>query len=605
MLAPDTRSLYVEAIRPPIGYKFDEAIATTYSLDLTTLLTVPLSLALPHLDLRRLGKQSAVTLLDAVRRVAGRVTVYADRGKIAAPSKAHLLYGLLEPVIVEARAPQGGSLHAKMWLLRFVPEDPGREQRPMMRLFVTSRNLTPDRSWDVAVQLDGEIRGRNVALNRPIADLVAGLPDLATHAASAAARAQALRLAEDVRRVEWEHPPGFDALAFHVIGLTRKPWLPESSRRLLVISPFVGSKALQDLAATTAEPVAVVSRGEELDKVTPDALSRYAQAFTLHGATESEDGEEQTATSPSGLHAKVFMTKQGRGAGTTHVYVGSANATDGALLGAVNLEILVELSGKPSRVGGIDAFLATDGFGPLLVAYAPPAEPSVPDPLEVAAERALEAARLTLLEAPLGVEFRMSPGGLQPSLALPAPVSAPAGVATARAWLVSTDPSTALPVDGLWLNGVAALAPCASASATGLVAFELTALGADRRLTFTLNLPATGIPSDRDDQIVRVVVDNQDRFLQYLRALLDGIDGEPMPPGEPGVSDEANGAGVRAGRLQAGLLEQLVRTKARAPDRLEDIRRLVDALRRTPEGDAIIPGEFKGIWSAVAEEVSP
>jgi hypothetical protein len=38
------RHLLTELLAPPIGYAFDRAVATTYSLDLMALLSVPLKL---------------------------------------------------------------------------------------------------------------------------------------------------------------------------------------------------------------------------------------------------------------------------------------------------------------------------------------------------------------------------------------------------------------------------------------------------------------------------------------------------------------------------------------------------------------------------------
>lgn len=43
MLDPRDRGALLEALRPPPGYVVDAAIATTYSLDLVTLLTAPLA----------------------------------------------------------------------------------------------------------------------------------------------------------------------------------------------------------------------------------------------------------------------------------------------------------------------------------------------------------------------------------------------------------------------------------------------------------------------------------------------------------------------------------------------------------------------------------
>jgi len=45
-LGPNTREIYLSALRPPEGYTLDHAIGTTYSLHLPTLLSVPLAFAL-------------------------------------------------------------------------------------------------------------------------------------------------------------------------------------------------------------------------------------------------------------------------------------------------------------------------------------------------------------------------------------------------------------------------------------------------------------------------------------------------------------------------------------------------------------------------------
>ena len=42
MLQPDDRKLLAELLEAPDGYRLEHAIATTFTLDLTALLTVPL-----------------------------------------------------------------------------------------------------------------------------------------------------------------------------------------------------------------------------------------------------------------------------------------------------------------------------------------------------------------------------------------------------------------------------------------------------------------------------------------------------------------------------------------------------------------------------------
>ena len=72
MLNPEGRSLYTGAVCPPPEYVFDQAIATTYSLDPATVLSLP-----THLALAERASSTAVDpirLLESLRRLSGRFT---------------------------------------------------------------------------------------------------------------------------------------------------------------------------------------------------------------------------------------------------------------------------------------------------------------------------------------------------------------------------------------------------------------------------------------------------------------------------------------------------------------------------------------------------
>ena len=357
MLRPDGRSLYTEALMPPPGYVFDQAIGTTYSLDPTTILSVPVHLALA--GRRESGDADVLALLERLRRVADRMTVYVQRGRMLVPHGQHVLYGLLEPMVVEVTSPGGGAFHPKLWILRFVM--PGDDQA-LLRALVLSRNLTGDRSWDLSLRPEGEPRGRVRAANRARADLVRDLPDLALGAMSDAKQAQAERIADEVRRTDWTVPEPFDSLRFHVIR--GKRWRPVPSRRLAVISPFLAEEALSELARTTDEPVALVSRPETLGAMKSDPATIFERVLVLDDAAESEDGEDATERDMMGLHAKAYLAEDG---GEIHLYVGSAKATSAALVAGRNVELLAELTGRRHRGGGVDAILGEEGLGDYLM----------------------------------------------------------------------------------------------------------------------------------------------------------------------------------------------------------------------------------------------
>ena len=114
MLDPNSRSLLTDALTPPPGMRFDTGLATTYSLDPTALLTVPIHLAWLASGQDKDLLADPIRMLEALRRVASRLTVFCQRGRMQAPDRPHVLYGLLEQMLHESVAPFGGSFHAKL-----------------------------------------------------------------------------------------------------------------------------------------------------------------------------------------------------------------------------------------------------------------------------------------------------------------------------------------------------------------------------------------------------------------------------------------------------------------------------------------------------------
>ena len=111
------------------------------------------------------------------------------------------------------------------------------------------------------------------------------------------------------------------------------------------------------------------------------------------------------------------------------------------------------------------------------------------------------------------------------------------------------------------------------------------------------------MPEGRIAQILRSLIDSPERFLRFLRALLGGLDGLADWTKGDGIGDKAQGPW---GDWLSGetMLEDLMRAASREPKRLEPVRRLIDDLRSTPEGRAIVPDDLYAIWSAVDEVVS-
>ena len=626
MFEPQDRRLLFESLRPPAGYTLDRAVGTTFSLDLLALLAVPLAFTMFDRQDDGDGRiADPLALLEAVRRHADRMTVFCQAGQTYVPRRSEALYGYLEGSVVEVLPPNPtGLFHPKVWILRFsAPAGP-----ILYRLLVMSRNLTFDRSWDAMLVLDGELVGRKNAFakNHPLGDFVAALPSMAVHPLPTPVRSDIDRIQDELRRVRFELPEGFEDLSFWPLGLTSGNRWPLGGRidRLLVISPFVTEGSLKRLTAAGSEHV-LVSRLESLDALDQQCLAPFASVRVLHDGANPEPAGEIEATNEqasdtaeaqldndstlSGLHAKVYVADAGWKA---RVWTGSANATDAAF--NTNVEFLVELTGSKSRCG-IDAALGDqrDGlsFADLLQEYEPSEERASIDPEQQRLEIVMEEARRQLARA--GLRAKVTPGEeaelyyLNLHLPKGGTIDLPAAI-QAHCWPITLhEKARAMPLGGtagtrLSQGEVARFGPLSFEALTSFFAFALNAsLGTNEASArFVLNLPLEGAPEDRSQRILRSVLRNREQVLRYLLLLLLADGG--LDPRETLIATRligGDGAGHATSTAGLPLLEALIRALHRNPGQLDQIARLVDDLERTPEGRELLPDGFDTVWRPI------
>lgn len=599
-LDPEHRTLYGANLQPPAGYVFDAAVSTTFSLDFETALAVPVSLALFAAENRDDILSHPLALLEGAERIAGRLLVFTDAGHIHASTRPHSrLCSLLERIVVEVAAPQGGAFHPKMWAIRFCPlrpEDPVR-----LRLLVLSRNLTRDRCWDIAATLDGVITKKPKAANRPIADFLNKLPDLATVGVPEGTEALVSELAENIRHVEWSLPEPFQSVSFAVNGLGGKVWRPEPCVRLGVISPFCDAKTLLMLAdLASAEKPIFIGRSDELAQISGAALDAFSRVAVLDEMATAEDGEEEDLAAMRGLHAKAFIAEHGW---DTAITIGSGNATSPALDTGRNVEIFATLTGKRSRVGSVEEILGDKGFGRLTRPFVRDELSSV-DITKREAEERLDKARREICRS--GLTLRCERGE-------PAPDGAPlwrvwltpckplllSGIGGLRAWPITRGEGHACDVLETLRKGKSAnLGMMPLVDLTRFLACHLTDKKEDVSVLFSTGLMIDGLPAERHAAILRWVINSKDAFFRYLRLLLSES-GDPFATAI--AAQNGLGAGAwRASKDDAPILEEMVRAFCGGGDQLRAVERLLVRLGNS-EGNSAdtdpIPAEFRALWN--------
>ena len=605
-LDPENRLLYGESLQAPPGYRFDAGVATTFSLDFETALAVPVSLALFAADNRDEILQHPIALLEGAERISGRLAVFAEAGQIhAGLAQQSRLCSLLEKVIVEVQAPGEGSFHPKIWALRFKPLD--EEGDDLLRVLVLSRNLTRDRSWDIAVRLDGRRTRQPKAQNRPLYALLSALPDLAVSPVPDEQRALTMELAEDMRFAEWALPDACEKFEFAVNGLGGRPWQPPECTRIGVVSPFCDDAALSMLAGKARRSAEVlISRPDQLASIAAETLDDFEYVAVMDEMAEREDGEEAVSSALEGLHAKIIVAEH---SWDTRLTLGSGNATTPAFISGRNVEFFITFTGKTSKLGSIETILGENGFGRLTRAY-DPGELAAADASERAAERVLLIARRALARGCLSIRCEADategPGNWRMWLVPPAGGIALADINRVRVWPITRGEGHARNAQASLEAGEALdLGVVPLADVTRFLAIEMKERATGQSILFSTGLPIEGLPAERDAAIMRSVINDRKTFLRYLRLLLTAL-GDPFA-----AALAADGSGSGAGWAMAvaddePLLEELVRALCAKDGRLNAVDRLMTRLTESNvEGADPIPEEFRVLWQtfrAVLEE---
>lgn len=595
MLEPQSRTLVLDALRPPPGWRLDYAIGTTFSLDLVALLAAPLAFSfLDRTD--REGKLSAdpVSLLEALRRSADRFAIFCQAGRIAVPRPDRLLLFYLERSVFQVGAPNGGVFHPKVWVLRLLDEEDGIHYR----VVCATRNITFDRSWDTVLTLDGALLDRKnaIAANHPLGDFVRALPGMALRKIPDSVAAKVKVMQDEVRRVDFDLPDdmtGYGFVPFGLGGRAERIFETERIDRLLVVSPFVTDGFL-DSVRHVSENGVLISRREELEKLDPRRLEGFGAVYAFTD-DEPEEEEQDDATPEvdiplAGLHAKLYVLEAGWNA---TLLTGSANATTAAF--SENVEVLAALVGPRSKCG-IDTILREAKGQSSLKSFLEefvPGEQKKEDPVAVELERRLEEARKELTSAGWrGTAGEAADGTWQVLLRADRKVVLDKRISL-KVWPITCRSETfAAAMEGLSVK----ITGLPFEAVTSFFAFEgtLELQGEAMALRFVLNVPLDGLPADREKRLLVKLLENREKVMAYLLLLLGGAEGG----GEVIDRDAGGGEWGWSGSREA-VFELLVRSLHRSPEKLDEVAKLVDDLRSDEVTRKLLPDGFGAIWDPI------
>jgi len=604
MFEPDNRSLLLSALRPPLGYRFDRGIATTYTMDFLSALSAPLALAgywvadnveTQHVD--------HISICDAIESVRSRLDIFVQAGATESTLGAKVptpLVTLLEPMIHEVRRPAKGRLfHPKLWLLRFEHSS----EKPMYRCVVLSRNLTQDRSWDLVLTLDSrsDEYSKNPQ-NEQLVRLVESLPERTTLPLPAERVIAIEQFARELSSVHWDLPEGFENvhfLAYGVPGLrSEKPENTFEGKSHLVISPFASDSALTRILRKATGEVHLVTRVETAQQLSSELRARMSihvlDMPTLDSTEHVGTAALDAVRTFDDVHAKGYLVEFRNDA---YFYVGSANATDAAFSG--NTEILVELRGSRKVFGIESVFGDNSSFRNALTRWTsdePPLKPTAADEHQ----RLMQAYLVDVAATGFELDATESAGqwrcrlrSIHPTPALPEQLSdcelrvGPV-FSLNEGYLVS--PSSRLDVN---------FAACDLSSVSAFVRLLLMPAGRpmSEAVSTTVRCELRGTPASRQQDIMVKLIDTPEKLLRFLQLILALGQKEALNLSD--LIEDSASTSTSWAISEKGLLESLIEALARDPEALVRLSPVIQRIIETGDKNEVLPEGWIEVWSAI------
>ncbi len=586
---------YGEVLMPPVGYKLERAIGTTYSLDLETLTAVSIALGLIE-DTDSELINNPISMLSALQKISDRIVVFCEAGQIKLPSKANALCLTLEKMVVPVSVPfdqkinRYPAFHPKTWLLEYSNEEGERQYR----FVVMSRNMTFDHSWDVACALDGDTTSSGEISAEPIAEFLKFLRKQLNKELINYSRqySDLSYMIKTISQVRFHVENGFSECVIMPMGIgsasydMASNWLfTENFHELVVMSPFLTGSVIEGFndpgKTMTGTTRTLITRRSELPKITNGKASNFdvyvMKDDIIDGESSISDGEDEQSEQESGkqdIHAKIYVRRK---YSTTDLFLGSMNASYAAIHS--NIEMMIRLRTKNSVLNGekfLNDIMGEDREGkknPFELVSLDEIAGSDDTSLQDSVEQKIKTiCRIKTAAAVMGNDGRYD-------VHITADIDHKIDGVIIRP-LRSNKESELLPE--MEFNSLDML----QLSEFYVVAATID----DCTLERVIMIPTSGIPEGRDAEIIKNVIKTRNQFIEYVAFIL----GDDYVQSFLENKKAAGGYGEwDQNSAMPAVYEKMLKTSVSDPDRLGEIQYITKAI----EEEEIIPPEFREMYS--------
>ena len=603
---------YGELITPPIGYKLNKAIATTYSLEFETLTAASLALGLNESTDSQL-LNSKVCAFNVIDKISQKMIVFCEAGQIHMPYKPSPLHMLFEKSIIPVALPEKRkskffpSFHPKTWLLEYEPTDT-KDTKKLYRFIVMSRNLTSDRSWDVSVMLEGEETKSKNSKSNPIKSFLSFLSDQ-INTADPDKRQKSNLINELINKIEhvgfYASTNGkpfsdYEIFALGISNDNNSIWQNDNMfddttcHDITVVSPFITKDTIELLNSKLCRlqgcgKSILITRRTELPKI-KDVSCNFDVFVMKDDIIDGEDNlpenTEIQANKRQDIHAKLYVYRK---YSDVYLYIGSMNATergtglyknDDIVDKAMNVELMVKLKTN-------NYYLNTNKFRHEVIGDDENKSPFQKVDLDSLNKEDSSTDTTNELLQNIKKICRLN---------LTAKVQEDCDSYSIHIQWKNKDNIEGITIAPLYAQGLE-IPFDYNMSFEGLVINQLSELYVIKSSDGTncvekiILIPTKGIPKERDKSIIKYAISNSKDFSDYVAFVLG--DDSILTMSE--IIDEVAKCGNYNNNKTApmpSLYERMIKVACNDPMRLKEIHKVIEAI----DDNTIVPKEFNNMY---------
>ena len=603
MLDPkNNRFDYGLNLNAPYGYEIDAAIATTYSVDLNALLAITVALSFNDtLESDELHGEKVI-FLESLSKLENKLRVFYQQGNISLPREFNYLFSLLEPCLIPMLPDeQNSAFHPKVWLLRYVKVSDIKGPSIRYKLIVMTRNLTYDKSWDLAASLDGELTNK-IQSKGEESDWITFFLSLLENDESFSAKDT---FDKELPKIKWTIDYGKNPKLLPGSKNFGDPIELRGMKKLLVVSPFIKDAALNWISKDIdeADHKFLFSRAEELNAIGEEKLEGW-KCYSINpnvvdGAERIDDGIEQ-----HNLHAKLIVSENSTEADW---HLGSANATNAALGSTKeqlprNTEFMLRFTDKIAKIGInslMKDLIGKDEGNGLFVSHQ--FEDLIDEGEDTSGD--MRGIVYKLITAQWDLEATLMEDTDTYNVVL--------HVSSEEISEMIQNENIHIKVSMLSDKGnILDLAPemcwdhikLLNISSFFYITVSANDMSEDNTETFIMKVKKMTIEGGdtRHQSIIREMLSSEDKILNYIRMLLN-----PDANKNDWLSQDRDRNGHSSSEINpldadSPMFEQLMLTASRHKEALYRIEKLVDTLK---ENDVNIPEKFENLWNIFRKEI--